>query len=1247
MTSVEAPRAATAYTPYLPRLALEWRVRFGASRAQALDGSLAGLDISGFTALSERLASRGRLGAEELILLISDTYSGLIEIATAFGGDVLKFRGDALLLFFGGDGHEERAARATLAMQAFMDDAAETSSSVGPVRLGMAAGVVSGACHVFLVGSQHRELIVAGPAASETLALEDEAGGGEILVSARTAEALDPSWLGPAQDGARLLSRDVGIGPLPDPPEPPAVHADPEELVPPTLRDSLRSGAVEAEHRQATAAFVKLAGTDALVADLDAAAASLGDLADAVSEIAAELGVTWLESDIDRDGVKLYLVAGAPSSAGGDEERMLRAARRIVDAGVGPPIAVGVNRGPVFAGAIGSPLRRTYAVMGDTVNLAARLVTRAEKGQILATGDVLQRSRARFETSARQFLVKGKERPVTGYSVGGLLESRDAEEERLPLVGRVEELAALRELLDRARGRDSAVIELVGEPGIGKSRLVEELRSLAVGFTHLDARCEEYASSIPYFPARTLLRPLAGIVADDPPEVAGARLTAWVQAAMPDLAPWLPLLAVPFDAHVAPTPETDEIDPAFRRGKLHEALEQFLTRVLLMPTLIVIEDAHWLDDATHELLAHLTQSRVPKPWAVCVTRRPESEPVAGARVLELAPLPADDARRLALAASDEPLAEDELAQLSERAGGNPLFIRELVAASRAGVELPETVETLLTARIDTLAPEDRLLLRHASVLGPSFDLGLLAEILPDELGDDDPSRWERLLDFVEWHGPSTLRFRHDLVRAAAYEGLSYQVRREIHARVGEALERRADDAEDVAGLLSLHFLEAGQHDRAWGYSVVAGDRARAVYANLDAVTFYERALRAADGLAPDPPEVARVSEALGDAYETAGRYEPADDAYLRALELLGRPDAQLLRKRGIVRERRGDYDDALALYAQGLALEGVPPGEVIELELAYATALYRQGKIEDAAAWAKRAEQHAKNADERKGLAHAYYVLAAAEGDGGAPDAAKRYLELALPVYEEIGDLVGQGIVLNNMAIFDYYAGDWTRALGRYAQGRATSLRAGDVVRAANAMNNEAEVLLDQGRAEDARALFDEALRSLRAAGFRIGAALVVVNLGRLAGLDGDFAEARRLLVEAQEEFSEIGSAAFELDAKARECECLVLEGRHREALALALETLERGSGTGELGVRTALLRRLAGYACAQARALDAARGHFDESLRVARELSAEYEAALTLKALADTGLDPAAGPQAAAILERLGVVSTPLLPLP
>jgi class 3 adenylate cyclase/tetratricopeptide (TPR) repeat protein len=1224
--------------PYVPRLVASWPP--GEHVHEPVDGSLVSVDISGFTALSERLGARGKAGAEELIERISSTYSALIERTEAYGGDVLKFRGDALLLYFGEAQHAQRAATAAIEMQATI-----AAQPADEVELRMACAIWSGRCDFFLVGSSHHELIVAGPGATAVLRLEDEASAGEILIAEGTARELGVA------PGALLTESPFATAAPALPPEPTRPLA---ELVPGPLRPVLEADAAESEHRLATVAFLKFSGTDGLVAEQpERAAAQFAELGRVVGEAADAVGITWLESDIDIDGGKLYLVAGAPSTRGDEEERMLVALRRILDAGLSLPVRAGVNRGHVFAGTIGADVRQTYAVMGDVVNTAARLVSRAEPGQLLVTDDVLQRARSRFEVDGQPFLMKGKERPVTAYSVGPVAGVRSSDEQQLALIGRADELAELQAALDAARTRQMQVIELVGEPGLGKSRLVEELRTAAVGFQILEAHGEEYAASEPYAALRPLLRPLAGIRAEDDAETAGAHLAAFAPAVVPDLLPWLPLLAIAFGADVPDTPETTDLNPSFRRERLLDVVDAFLTRMLLVPTLLIVEDAHWLDDASRELLRRIVSSPAPRPWLLLATRRPEGLALGG-KEIQLRPLADAAATELiALAAGDDPIPAADLALIAERAGGNPLFARELLAAHSDGSagELPETVETLITTRIDRLSPNDRQLLRSAAVIGPSFDLALLEQILPDEQFEAGSTRLARLGEFVAVDEDSRVHFRHALFRAVAYEGLNYGRRGELHGEVARVLERLRGN--EGAALLSMHFFEAGEYQKAWEYSTLAGDRARAGYANVDAADLYDRALAAAEQLADVPSsDIARIAESLGDVRELAGRYDDAASAYRLARHMLGdQPldQARLLSKTGVLLEHDARYADAIAEQEEALGLlerAGVEDDALeARLQLAIAGARYRQGKFEECIAWCGLAVGAAERSSARHELAHAYYLLDVATTQLGRAD--QRYRELALPIYEEVDDLVGQASVLNNLGVGAYYEGRWDEAVEFYRRAEERSARAGDVLTAAMARNNEAEILSDQGHLDEAQALFAEALRDFRAAKHRAVVAACMSNIGRCAARAGRFDEAHELLEEALRDAEAFGARELALDARARIAECLVFEGRHREAFATATAALEEAGESEANRALCALLERLRGLAEAQDRAPERARAHFAESVRLARKANADLEEALTVAAASAVGLEAPSDRDAVAVLERFGVVASPRIPLP
>ena len=301
------------------------------------------------------------------------------------------------------------------------------------------------------------------------------------------------------------------------------------------------------------------------------------------------------------------------------------------------------------------------------------------------------------------------------------------------------------------------LVELVGEPGIGKSRLAQELRENCADMRQIDLRCEQYESSTPYYPFRPFLRSLLDVPLNGGGEHNRAVLSERLQSIDEELVAWAPLLAAPLDVEVAPTPEVNDLDPSFWRARLHGVMGTLLGHLLDAPTLIVFDDVHWMDDASSELLRYLGTQLPSKPWLACTTRRPGEDGFAAAAgtpplpalTLRLEPLPEDDAKALALAAAgDRRLSEEEVAALMERAAGNPLFLRELASVGEKtedAEDLPDTVETLVATRIDRLAPGDRALLRWASVLGVSFSGALIIDVLEDDpTAAADSEAWDRL-----------------------------------------------------------------------------------------------------------------------------------------------------------------------------------------------------------------------------------------------------------------------------------------------------------------------------------------------------------------------------------------------------------------------------------------------------------------------------------------------------------------------
>ena len=317
----EVERTARPLQAYVPRLVTEWLAQHPDRQHVTIEGSMALADISGFTALTERLSRKGKVGAEEMSDILNGTFAALLDAARPDGADLIKWGGDAVLLLFRGPHHAAHAARAAHRMRTVLRSVGRTRVSAGRVTLRMSVGIHSGRFHFFLVGDPalHRELLVCGPSASITAEMESLASAGQIVVSDATAALLHPASLGAPVHGGRVL-RAAPV--LPDLAVPDgADHAvDVRQLLPPPVRAHLLAAAGESEHRQVAVAFIEFSQTDAVISagGPSAAVAALDECVRNVQEACAAHDVSFLESDIDRDGGKIMLAAGAPRSTGGD-----------------------------------------------------------------------------------------------------------------------------------------------------------------------------------------------------------------------------------------------------------------------------------------------------------------------------------------------------------------------------------------------------------------------------------------------------------------------------------------------------------------------------------------------------------------------------------------------------------------------------------------------------------------------------------------------------------------------------------------------------------------------------------------------------------------------------------------------------------------------------------------------------------------------------------------------------------------
>ncbi len=542
--------------------------------------------------------------------------------------------------------------------------------------------------------------------------------------------------------------------------------------------------------------------------------------------------------------------------------------------GIGCRFRVGLNTGPVVVGSVADDLRMDFTAIGDTVNLAARMEQTAEPGTVLISEATHRVVADFFECGALGDLAfKGKADPAPAWRVVREKEMRTrlqvATERGLsPLVGRERELAVLSQNAERAASGEGQVVFIAGEAGIGKSRLLLELRRRLGpdSFRWLEGRCASYGRNFPYLPVVDLLKAVFGVAEDDDEGRIIARVdetvARWDEQAQ-KRAPYLKyLLSVdPGDETVA------NMDPQERHPDTLDALGDLLVQESRSrPLVVVVEDVHWADQMSLEALGTLRWVVPTVPVLLLLTHRLEYQPPVEQSVLSVARLDTGASAELTrgvLEADALPADVEEL--VTGKAEGNPFYIEEVTKALvEAGVlervadtgyrlaraidqvEIPGTIQEVILSRIDRLAREAKEAMQLASVVGREFTARVLDRIsdleaqLSDVLGE--LAALELILE--KEHFPElAYMFKHALVHDVAYATLLAERRRALHRLVGTAIEELyADRLAEQYETLAHHYFEGQDWEKALGYLERAGDKAAAAYANQEALRFYGRAL---------------------------------------------------------------------------------------------------------------------------------------------------------------------------------------------------------------------------------------------------------------------------------------------------------------------------------------------------------------------------------------------------------------------
>ena len=996
-------------------------------------------------------------------------------------------------------------------------------------------------------------------------------------------------------------------GPAPQPHPPPRQDASPTDVT-----DALRSfvatsvadrvveegGKFTEERRLVTAVFGDISGFTSLSERMDPE-----ELQEVIDPVITRLSdvVGKYEGFVEKfAGDALLALFGAPVSHEDDATRaclvglemhheLARIVRELPPEAQHLTLHVGINSGHGIARILGSQVRMDYAVLGDAVILAQRLESAAPAGQTYVGEITYQLTRDRFEyESVGELTLKGKSEPVPAWRLIGERKSSRADRAHKRggrLVGRQRELDAVTRVLDTLDEGRGGIVSVTGEAGVGKSRLTEEVwqRAQERGVRWLQARCLSYGAGLAYWPYVDLLRRLPGVSQDEAPGDAASHLASLLERnAVGQAFPYLArLLGLPL---LGRGQEVPELEPeAFRRG-LHEAFSSWARALSAKnPVVIALEDVHWADASSLELTSDLVRLSRDERVVLYLTGRPE----AAAPIAEIAAVADAEAREHVML---EPLDETGVGELvdgllrgaasrglarmvTERTAGNPFFVEELVRSLQdTGVLLaedgawrmkrgwdaetiPPTIEGVLSGRIDRLRRPAASLLQTASVIGRQVPVPLL-EAVADDVALQEPLA--QLIDsgFLDRSGEEreeTLLFHHALVQEAAYSRLLRRQRRQLHLKVAEVAEQIYGARDDVVDLLARHLYLGQAGSKAIDYLVRAGERAKRLFANEEAIVHFTRAAELARADAQASGRLPDILLTLADLHELVGDYDQALELYSEVRDATN--DVRAWRGIASTLRRRGDYERALATLEGAFMKVRSRAVDTRPLWLERAWTLLVGGRLDEAIEAAKQGlEATSSRHDALAG--QLILQISNAESIAGRYGVAIDNALEARRIFELHDDTRGLASAMRILGGAYWYLDRLDEAAGALRRGLALAERIGSVEEIGGCLINLGAVELARGALEEAIACDRRAIEEFERIGHASGRAVGYSNLAEKLMRVGDKEEALRYCDRALEVARALGDTLAVADTLQIVASIRLAQGDYREAARRAEEAV-------------------------------------------------------------------------------------------
>ncbi|HPA26042.1 MAG TPA: adenylate/guanylate cyclase domain-containing protein [Acidobacteriota bacterium] len=1058
---------------FVPRTV--WPLVDGAGNGSRKSGSVLFADLAGFTRLTDSLASIGKEGAEELTRILNEFFSSMIKIVHEDGGDVLRFGGDAMTIFMPSGPGE--ALKTALRLQAETAKYGAVETRAGVFALGMKIGVSFGDTVFSIVGdgSVGFDYFAAGSALDLSAECEHRAGQGNIVVCPRASEKIDFKNL-------RTVVLEGGFTMVegPDneaPPENGPVRSEElqlpseealSEFLPFYIKDKLETteSFLVGEHRRTTVLFLSFKAEDY---ERDPSAVETARVVyRETGRLVKKYGGFINKIDMGDKGSKVLAIFGSPLAVERQEEMGCRCALDIVSnpelSGINENIRIGLTVSSVFSAYVGCPERREYTVMGNGINLAARLMAACAPGSVLASEEVYEKASSAIEFDVLTPInVKGKTEKVPVFSP--TRKTRGASEASGCFVGRKKELSEALEAL--RTGSSSPGIAVTGAAGVGKSLFLCRLKDRlhAEGLECIVTNLASYDRDKYMGAWRGIILHCLG--AGDGGS-APVRVDAILSQMNEEDREYLPLFNDILNIEVPENASTKALSSKDRKDVFFAIISRLILRNTAdAPHRIFIDHMDYADPSSVEFLGEIATDLKGTQLKIAFTLRDSAsqllkDAAEGFGTLQLGPFSEEEVRSFLLdVAGFAPPTETFVSFLLKKTGGNPKFLEEVLQIMTreqlafkgpssllevdedrlSSASFPDTLQGLFLSRVESLPETERQILKTASILGPSFSIHSLSSILEKPAVDvaDEISAMESsgLIKMDTWGERPYASFTDNLLRDAIYDSLNFQIRREMHRKVAESLESLGSEEPRINPVLARHFEFAGEEEKALGYLWKSAEFSRSFYDNRSAFDFLGRFVAISEKRGKTPSADRQFLDALmyyADVQQELGRIQEADLLYKRILDEIKEVSQDTVKATSRLadnKRRTGAVKESLELFDKALDGAKKLKDEALQCRifLDSGVPLAMTGKMGKAMDHFQRAENLAAKIGDFPSLVYALMNRGLVEYFKGKLEGAKSLLLKAREVAKEHDLKSYLALITVNLAQVHFEMGEYEKAL--------------------------------------------------------------------------------------------------------------------------------------------------------------------------------------------------------------------------